>query len=230
MRVLLVEDDASTADALRKILDEEGWTVDHAADGQDGQRRALAEIYDVIVADRTMPLLDGLTMLQALRDQGVVTPALVLSALGAPEDRVTGLDKGADDYLAKPYDAAELIARIRALVRRTQYNAHEKVLVIGDLHIRTDSKTALRAGQPTNLTPKEYQLLLYLAQNAGNPVTQRMILENVFNWRAEADPGAPIVPVAISRLRDKIERADLPKILVTLRGKGYLLRDPANER
>lgn len=229
MRVLLVEDEAGTAEILLAILTGEGWTASHAANGQDGLKMAMAEIYDVVVADRTMPRMDGLSMLQALREAGVVTPTLVLSALGAPEQRVAGLESGADDYLTKPFDAAELVARIRALVRRTRYNAHEKVTIVGDLHIRTDSKTALRAGEPLNLTPKEFQLLLFLARNAGDAVTQRMILENVFDWRAEADPGAPIVPVAISRLRAKLERPALPEILKTVRGKGYRLIDPHAE-
>ncbi|MEM9048651.1 MAG: response regulator transcription factor [Pseudomonadota bacterium] len=226
MRVLLVEDEKATAAGLRAILEGEGWSVALAENGEDGLKMAVAEIFDVIVADRTMPQRDGLSMLQALRQEGVVTPTLVLSALGAPEHRVAGLESGADDYLAKPFDAAELLARIGALIRRTKYNAHEKVLIVGDLHIRTDSKTALRAGSPLNLTPKEFQLLLFLARHAGDAVTQRMILENVFDWRAEADPGAPIVPVAISRLRAKLERPSLPEILKTVRGKGYRLIDP----
>lgn len=227
LSVLLVEDDPGATREIAAVLEGEGWSVVCAADGAEGLREAAVKRFDLIVADRSMPNMDGHTMLGRLRELGVVTPAIILSALGETTHRIEGLNAGADDYLPKPFDGAELIARVRALLRRTGFNRHNEVMLIGDLEIWINSQTAVRNGRPLDLAPREYRLLKYLADNAGQPVTQRMILENVFQWTAAQDPGTGVVPVSINRLRAKLDRPEKLEMLKTVRGTGYMLVDPA---
>lgn len=223
MRVLLVEDDPEMAASTERIITEEGWEVEVAGDGETGLQLAAATGFDLLVVDRMLPQLDGLSMLRRLRELEVLTPALVLSALGESADKVAGLDGGADDYLTKPFSADELMARLRALHRRAERNAHPEVLLIDDLEIWSKSRTAVRGGQALNLTDAEFKLLVYFAQHEGSLVTRKMILEHVFEWPAHLDPGTTVVEVAISRLRGKLDRNFSRPLLTTVRRRGYIL-------
>lgn len=225
MQVLVIEDDPGTAAEIAAVLREAGWTVDVACDGSDGLRRAAARPYAVLVVDRLLPVLDGLSVLRELRTRGVLTPALILSALGQPMDKVQGLTQGADDYMAKPFAREELCARVQVLSRRSL--PHPEVLLIGDLEIWVKARTAHRGGRPLDLSPKEFDLLHYLAVNKGIAVTRRMILEHVFDWKAETEPGTNVVDVHVHRLRGKLDKGFDRPLLMTMRGSGYLLDAPA---
>jgi two-component system OmpR family response regulator len=225
MRVLIVEDDPDVAAYLGKALRETGAVVDHAADGREGLLLAASEPYDVLVVDRMLPKLDGLTIVRTLRASGNATPVLILSALGEVDDRVEGLRAGGDDYLVKPFAFAELQARIEALLRRAHPEAAVTTLRVGDLEMDLLTREASRGGRGIELQPREYRLLEYLMRHAGQVVTRTMLLENV--WDYHFDPQTNVVDVHISRLRRKIETdADRP-ILHTVRGAGYLLRADA---
>jgi two-component system OmpR family response regulator len=225
MRVLIVEDDPEVAAYLGKALKEAGAVVDHAPDGREGLLLAASEPYDVLVVDRMLPRLDGLSIVRTLRASGNATPVLILSALGEVDDRVDGLRAGGDDYLVKPFAFAELQARIDALLRRGRPESAVTVLRVGDLEMDLLTREVSRGGRRVELQPREFRLLEYLMRHAGQVVTRTMLLENV--WDYHFDPQTNVVDVHISRLRRKIEpEADRP-ILHTVRGAGYMLRADA---
>lgn len=225
MRILLIEDDREAAAYLVKALREAGHVPDHAADGEDGLAQAEANAYDVLVVDRMLPKLDGLSVIGRLRAGGNHTPALILSALGQVDDRVAGLRAGGDDYLTKPYAFSELLARIEALGRRSAPNAADTVYRVGDLELDRLAHKVTRGGAEIVLQPREFRLLEYLMRHAGQVVTRTMLLENV--WDYHFDPQTNVIDVHISRLRSKIDKGFDTPILHTIRGAGYMIRDGA---
>ncbi|MBC7907573.1 MAG: winged helix-turn-helix domain-containing protein [Rhodospirillaceae bacterium] len=222
MRILLIEDDQEAAAYLAKGLREAGHNVDHAANGTDGLFLATSERYDVMVVDRMLPGLDGLTIIQTLRTAGNATPVLILSALGKVDDRVRGLKAGGDDYLVKPYAFAELIARIEALGRRVTSNQPDTKLKVEDLEMDLLARTVARASRDIDLQPREFRLLEYLMRHAGQVVTRTMLLENV--WEYHFDPQTNLIDVHISRLRQKVDKDFDQALIHTVRGAGYTLR------
>lgn len=224
MRILVIEDDQETAAYMIKGLKESGYVVDHASDGKQGMVQAVGGGYDVLIVDRMLPNLDGLSIIQALRATGIKTPALILSALGAVDDRVKGLKAGGDDYLAKPYAFSELLARVEVLMRRGTGPAVETKLRVADMEMDLLSRSVLRAGQEIDLQPREFLLLEYLMRNAGHVVTRTMLLEHV--WDYHFDPQTNVIDVHISRLRQKIDKNFAKPLLHTIRGSGYCLRVP----
>jgi two-component system OmpR family response regulator len=225
MRVLVIEDDPDVGAYLVKALRETGAVVDRAADGKEGLFLAAGEAYDVLVVDRMLPGLDGLSILRTLRASGNAVPALVLSALGDVEDRVAGLRAGGDDYLVKPFAFAELHARIEALLRRARPEAAATTLRVGDLEMDLLAREVTRGGRRIELQPREFRLLEYLMRHAGQVVSRTMLLENV--WDYHFDPQTNVVDVHVSRLRRKIEPAGDAPLLHTVRGAGYVLRADA---
>lgn len=224
MRILLIEDDNSVADYIIKGLMQSGYTVDHAADGKQGLILATSENYDVMVVDRMLPNVDGLTIIQTMRASDNKTPVLILSALGEVDDRVKGLKAGGDDYLVKPFAFAELLARIEAILRRQESSATQTRLKVADLEMDLLAHKVTRAGEGFNLQPREYKLLEYLMKHAGQVVTRTMLLENV--WEYHFDPQTNVIDVHISRLRQKIDKGFDRQLLSTVRGAGYMLHDP----
>jgi two-component system OmpR family response regulator len=223
-KILIVEDDAATASYLGKGLVEAGFAVETCGDGRDGLFLASEGIFDLVIADRMLPGLNGLAMVGAIRAAGIRTPTLILSALGTVDDRVDGLRAGADDYLCKPFSFAELSARIEALLRRSDRVAAETQqtrLTVGDLEIDLLARTVARDGRPILLGAREFNLLEYLARHAGQVVTRTMMLEKIWNYHF--DPGSNVVDVHIGRLRRKIEEGFDTPILHTVRGAGYRL-------
>jgi two-component system OmpR family response regulator len=225
MRVLVIEDDPDVGAYLVKALREVGAVVDHAPNGKEGLFLAAGEPYDVLVVDRMLPGLDGLSILRTLRASGNAVPALILSALGDVDDRVAGLRAGGDDYLVKPFAFAELHARIEALLRRGRPEAAATTLRVGDLEMDLLAREVARAGRRIDLQPREFRLLEYLMRNAGQVVSRTMLLENV--WDYHFDPQTNVVDVHVSRLRRKIETAGEAPLLHTVRGAGYMLRADA---
>jgi two-component system OmpR family response regulator len=225
MRILVIEDDKKAAAYVVKGLAESGHTADHASDGEDGFAMAMHGDYDVLVVDRMLPKLDGLTLVARLRADGLRTPILFLSALGEVDDRVKGLRAGGDDYLVKPYAFSELLARIEALARRNNPNDVETRLKVGDLELDVLTRRVTRAGQDIPLQPREFRLLEYLMRNAGHVVTRTMLLEHV--WDYHFDPQTNVIDVHISRLRAKIDRDFSTPLLHTVRGAGYSIRGTA---
>jgi two-component system, OmpR family, response regulator len=221
MRILVVEDDDRAALYLKKGLQEAGHVVDHAANGHEGLDLATSHDYDVMIVDRMMPRLDGLSMIERLRAEDNRTPVLVLSALAEVDDRVEGLKAGGDDYLTKPFAFTELNARIEALARRMNPEAAEARIKVGDLEIDLLARTAHRAGRKLLLQPREFKLLHFLMQNAGQVVTRTMLLEKV--WDYHFDPQTNVIDVHISRLRTKIDKDFDVAMLHTVRGAGYRL-------
>ena len=223
MKLLLIEDDQRAAEYVAKGLRESGHSVDHAADGAEGLTLALATRYDVIVADRMLPYVDGLAVVQTLRAQGVTTPILILSALAKVDDRVKGLRAGGDDYLTKPFAFSELLARIEVLHRRGDARETSSRLRVGDLEMDLVSRKVSRGGQPLDLTAREFRLLEYLMRHAGQAVTRTMLLESV--WDLHFDPQTNVIDVHISRLRQVLERGFANPLIHTLRGSGYVLEE-----
>jgi two-component system OmpR family response regulator len=223
MRVLLIEDDREAARYLTKGLAESGHVVDHAADGPQGLVRATSGTYDVLVVDRMLPGLDGLSIVEALRKNGSTVPALILSAKGSVDDRVAGLRAGGDDYLTKPFAFAELLARLEALVRRSQPKAVETVLRVADLEMDLLARAVTRGGRAIELKPREFRILEYLMRHPGQVVTRTMLLENV--WDYSFDPQTNVIDVHMSRLRQKIDGDAARPLLQTVRGAGYRLRE-----
>jgi two-component system OmpR family response regulator len=221
MRILIVEDDVEAGAAMVRGLSEASHEVTHAADGKLGLAAAQDGPFDVLVVDRMMPNMDGLTMVETLRRQGDQTPVLFLSALGEIEDRVTGLKAGGDDYLVKPYAFAELIARVEALARRRETGSVQTLLRVGDLEMDLIGRTVRREGKDIDLQPREFQLLEYLMRNAGQSVTRTMLLEKV--WEYHFDPQTNVIDVHVSRLRSKIDKGFEHAMLQTVRGAGYRL-------
>jgi len=225
MRILLIEDDREAAAYLSKALREAGHVADHAADGDSGAAMASGGGYDVLVVDRMLPKRDGLSIVEELRREGDHTPALILSALGQVDDRVTGLRAGGDDYLPKPYAFSELLARVEALARRRAPGEVETMYRVADLELDRLGHTVTRAGRPVPLQPREFRLLEYLMKHAGQVVTRTMLLENV--WDYHFDPQTNVIDVHISRLRAKIDKGFGEPLLHTVRGAGYMIRDGA---
>ena len=225
MKLLIVEDDREAAAYVVKAFTEAGHVANLAADGAEGYTLASGSTYDVLVVDRMLPKLDGLSLIGRLRAEGLKTPVLILSALGQVDDRVQGLRAGGDDYLTKPYAFAELLARVEALSRRGGAAATETVYRIGDLELDRLSHTVTRGGQDVPLQPREFRLLEYLMRNAGQVVTRTMLLENV--WDYHFDPQTNVIDVHVSRLRSKIDKGFDKQLLHTVRGAGYMIRDGA---
>jgi two-component system, OmpR family, response regulator len=223
MRILVVEDDRDAASWLIKGLAEAGHIADHAANGEDGLNMAREKVHDVLIVDRMLPKLDGLTLIRRLREEDVHAPVLILSALGDVDDKVKGLRAGGDDYLAKPYSFAELLARVEGLARRTTSEPQQTKLNVLDLEMNLLARTVTRAGKPIPLQPREFKLLEYLMRNAGHVVTRTMLLENV--WDYHFDPQTNVIDVHISRLRSKIDKGFDRPLLHTIRGAGYMIRD-----
>jgi two-component system OmpR family response regulator len=225
MRLLVVEDDREAASYLRKAFREAGHICEVAADGEEGLALALDEQFDVFVIDRMLPKRDGLSLISEIRKRGVLTPVLILSALGQVDDRVTGLRAGGDDYLAKPYAFSELLARIESLARRVAPQSADTVYRVGDLELDRLSHTVTRAGKEIPLQPREFRLLEYLMRHAGHVVTRTMLLENV--WDYHFDPQTNVIDVHVSRLRAKVDKGFEPPMIHTIRGAGYMVRDNA---
>ncbi len=226
MRILIIEDDADTADYLAKGLRESGHLVQLAANGKEGLFLALEEDFETMVVDRMLPGLDGLALIRSLRAAGKKTPALILSALGEVDDRVEGLRAGGDDYLVKPFAFAELLARLDALLRRSDSEiTAQTALKVGDLEMDLLTRVVRRAGRQIDLQPREFRLLEYLLRHSGQVVTRTMLLENV--WDYNFDPQTNVIDVHISRLRSKIDKDFNRPLLHTVRGAGYVIRAEA---
>jgi two-component system OmpR family response regulator len=222
MKVLLVEDNERVTQFVTRGLREAGHTVDHAGNGRDGLFLAASEPYDVVVLDRMLPgQIDGLGIVESLRRSGNRVPVLILSALSEVDDRIRGLQAGADDYLTKPFAFGELLARLDALCRRNRSAGPETSLEVGDLRMDLLSRKVSRGGRAIALQPREFKLLEYLIRHAGQVVTRTMLLENV--WEYNFDPQTNVVDVHISKLRGKIEFDKEPSLLKTVRNAGYML-------
>ena len=222
MRILIVEDDREAAAYLGKAFREAGHTADCAYDGLDGYAMAREGDYDVLVVDRMLPKLDGLSLIRSLREQKVDTPVLILSALGQVDDRVKGLRAGGDDYLPKPYSFSELLARVEVLARRRGGRGEETVYRVADLELDRLSHQVTRGKEEIVLQPREFRLLEYLMKHAGQVVTRTMLLENV--WDYHFDPQTNVIDVHMSRLRSKIDKGHATTLLHTIRGAGYMIR------
>lgn len=230
MKILLIEDEPKTAASIQAFLEESGLAVSHAPDGQAGHELALREPFDVIVSDIQMPRMTGLELCQKLREAGIQTPFLFLSALSQTDDKVTGLNVGADDYLAKPFDFSELKARIEALARRRstgggQAAAVSRKLVFADLEMNLDTLEVVRAGQKIVLTPREFALLEFFVRNPGRVVSKTEILERV--WNIDEKINTNVIEVYVSYVRNKVDKGFDQKILHTHFGVGYVLKLPA---
>ena len=222
MRVLVVEDEKKTASFVRKALQAEGFAVDVCHNGEDALAALLATPFDGVILDIMLPGCDGLSVLRQLRERGNSTPVLLLSARGQVTERVEGLNMGADDYLPKPFELVELVARVRALTRRGG-DSKSPVLRVGDLSLDTVTHRAERRGVSIELTAREYRLLEFLMRSAGRLCSRMMILEKV--WDYDFDPGTNLVDVYIRRLRGKIDEEFEPKLLHTMRGVGYVIKE-----
>lgn len=224
MRLLIIEDDREASSYLSKAFREAGHVADTADDGLDGYALAREGAYDVLVVDRMLPKLDGLSLIRSLREQGVETPVLILSALGQVDDRVKGLKAGGDDYLPKPYAFSELMARIEVLARRRGGAAATEATSyrVGDLELDRLSHRVTRAGQEIPLQPREFRLLEYLMRHAGQVVTRTMLLEHV--WDYHFDPQTNVIDVHVSRLRAKVDKGFERPMIHTVRGAGYMVR------
>lgn len=223
MNLLFIEDDREAAQYIVKGLRESGYTVDHVSDGREGLFQATEQSYDLIIVDRMLPHLDGLSIVRMLRDNGNKTPVLILSALGTVDDRVQGLKAGGDDYLTKPFAFSELLARIEARLRRATGNEVVTQLRVADLELDLLARRVTRAGRDIDLTSKEFALLEFLIRRAGQVVTRTMLLEGV--WDLHFDPQTNVVDVHMSRLRQAIDKGFERQLIHTVRGAGYILRD-----
>ncbi|MBN9279071.1 MAG: response regulator transcription factor [Hyphomicrobium sp.] len=222
MKILVIEDDRETGEFIKNGLEEAGHVVDLAATGRDGLFLAAGEPFDIIIADRRLPGIDGLSIVKTIRASGIKTPVLFLTTMSGVGDRVEGLEAGADDYLVKPFAFAELTARVNALSRRPPMAAVETVLHVGDLEMDLISRKVQRGGREIDLQPREFRLLEFLMRHAGKIVTRTMLLEGV--WDFHFDPKTNIVETHISRLRSKIDKEFDVELIETVRGAGYRLR------
>ncbi len=222
MKVLVIEDDRTVGQFVRRGLEEQGMQVELVAEGEEGLERASSGMYDVIVLDLRLPKLSGVEVLRTLRDRGVTTPVLVLTAQDAVESKVQALRTGADDYVTKPFALEELLARIEALGRRPKAIA-PPTITVANLSIDTGGRTVTRAGKEIELTPKEYAVLEYLARNAGRVMSRTLITE--YAWGYHFDPGTNVVDVVINRLRKKIDQGFKPRLISTVRGVGYVMKE-----
>jgi two-component system, OmpR family, response regulator len=223
-RILVIEDDSETASQIVEALAASGYAVDLAANGEDGLERARSTEYAVMAIDRMLPGIDGIAVIRRLRDDGIVTPALIVSALGEVDDRVRGLRAGGDDYLVKPFAFAELVARVEALARRSDSVVKDTVLRAGDLELDLVSRTVSRSGRKIDLLPREFKLLEYLVRNQGQIVPRAMLLQHV--WDLHFDPTSNIIDVYVGRVRRKIDVAQSYPLIHTVRGVGFCLRAP----
>jgi len=223
MRILLVEDDVKIAYFIIKGLRSAGYAVDHAPDGEEGLHLAITQPYDTAIIDIMLPKRDGLSLIEEMRARKVNTPVLILSARGSVDDRVKGLETGGDDYLTKPFAFSELLARVQALIRRAGGISDPTRLSQGDLSVNLLTREATRGGRNIVLQPLEFSLLEYLMRNAGRIVSKTMIMEHV--WDYNFDPQTNVVEARISRLRDKIDRGFEKKLIHTVRGVGYVLKE-----
>jgi DNA-binding response OmpR family regulator len=224
MKILIIEDERKLAQVLKKGLEENDFAVDLSFDGDEGLHMAETYPYDAVLLDLMLPGRDGLSVLASLRKKMIDTPVLVITARGEVEDRVKGLDIGADDYLAKPFDFSELMARLRATIRRSKGKA-SPVLAIGDLSLNTSSKTVARSGRAIALSAREYALLEYLALSAGRVVSRTELIEHVYDSAYEWDSN--VIDVYINYLRNKIDKGFGRPLIHTVRGAGYVLKDGA---
>jgi len=224
MKILVVEDEAETDLYLLKALKEAGHSADHAGDGDEGYVMASSQSYDALIVDRMLPKRDGLSMIKLLKQEGLTSPILILSARGDVDDRVKGLREGGDDYLTKPYAFSELLARLEVLIRRVQPEEAETSYQLSDLILNRLTHSVKRNGQEILLQPREYRLLEFLMKHANTVVTRTMLLENV--WDYHFDPQTNVIDVHISRLRTKIDKGFDTPLLNTIRGAGYILKDP----
>jgi two-component system, OmpR family, response regulator len=221
-RILVIEDDPETARQLVDFLGTRGYQVDLALNGNDGLRLGLSSGYAVMTIDRMLPGLDGLAIIRQIRDAGIDTPALIISALGEIDDRVRGLRGGGDDYLVKPFAFAELLARVEALARRSATAVKETVLRVGDLELDLVSRTANRNGEEIDLLPREFQVLEYLVRNQGQVVPRAMLLQHV--WNLNFDPTTNIIDVYVGRVRRKVDNQHAYPLIHTIRGVGFCVR------
>lgn len=224
MRILVVEDDRKTADYTARGFSEAGHLCDVIGDGQDALFHAMRTAYDVLVMDRMIPNLDGLSVVKALRAANVKTPVLFLTSIGGVDDRVEGLEAGGDDYLVKPFAFSELLARVNALSRRPPVQDQKTVLAVADLELDVIKRRVTRRGQPIELQPREFKLLEILMRNEGRVLTRTMLLERV--WDLHFDPKTSVVETHMSRLRAKIDRPFDAPLLHTVRNTGYSLHAP----
>lgn len=222
--ILVIEDDAETAEQIAGSLLSNGYQVDLALDGSDGLSRAKTADYAVMTVDRMLPLIDGLSIIRQLREAGVATPALIISALGEVDDRVRGLRAGGDDYLVKPFALAELLARVEALARRSLTIAKETVMRVGDLELDLVTRVVTRRGQQIELLPREFQVLEYLVRNKGEVIPRTMLLQHV--WDIHYDPTTNIIDVYVGRVRRKVDGQQDYPLIHTVRGVGFCLRAP----
>ena len=222
--ILVIEDDTETAERLVDCLHTSGYSVDLAADGEDGLKRARTADYVVMTIDRMLPRLDGIEVIRRLRVEGIMTPALILSALGEVDDRVRGLRAGGDDYLVKPFASREMLARVDALARRSATVVKETILRVGDLEIDLLMRVVRRRGREIELLPREFQLLEYLVRNVGQVVSRAMLLQHV--WDLHFDPSTNVIDVYVGRVRRKIASGQAYPLIHTIRGVGFCLRAP----
>jgi two-component system OmpR family response regulator len=223
-RILVVEDDSETAEQLVDALATSGYEVDLAGDGNEGLRRGRSGDYAVMTIDRMLPGMDGIAIIRRLREDGIATPALIVSALGEIDDRVRGLRAGGDDYLVKPFAFAELLARVEALGRRSATVIQETVLRVGDLKMDLVSRAVSRRGREIELLPREFQVLEYLVRNQGQVVPRAMLLQHV--WDLHFDPTTNIIDVYVGRVRSKIDDSQDYPLIHTVRGVGFCVRAP----
>ncbi len=222
MRILVIEDDPTVGQYVKRGLEEHRWAVDLTTDGEEGERRASSEAYDLVVLDMRLPGKSGLDVLQSLRAKGFERPVLVLTAQDAVDAKVVALRAGADDYVTKPFAFEELLARVEALARRPRSLASQTITV-GDLVIDQATREVRRAGELIELTPKEYTVLEYLARHQGRVMSRTLITE--YAWGYHFDPGTNIVDVVINHLRKKIDAKHDRKLITTVRGVGYVLKE-----
>ncbi len=222
MRVLLVEDEKKVASFIKKGLEEHGYAVDLASDGKIGLAMALDQLHDLVILDINLPEIDGLSVLRQIREKQVVTPVLLLTIRATIEDKVIGLDTGADDYLSKPFSFEELLARVRALLRRRS-DSKTPVLKVADLSLDPATRQVFRGGNRIELTSKEFAILEYFMRNAGRVLTRSMIINHAWDYDYEAETN--LVDVYVNYLRKKMDAAYQPKLLHTIRGTGYVMRE-----
>jgi two-component system OmpR family response regulator len=224
MRILAVEDDAESAGYLVCGLEEEGHAVTLAVNGRDGLHLSVTENFDLLIIDRMLPELDGLTLVRTVRSRQIKTPVLFLTLMSGINDRVAGLNAGGDDYLVKPFAFSELVARVNALLRRPPGNTGESRFTVANLELNLQNRVVKRAGHEIRLQPREFSLLEYLLRHAGQVVTRTMLLDNV--WGYQFDPRTNVVESHMSRLRTKIDKGFEMELIHSVRGSGYCLRAP----